>query len=197
MAWESVVAIFAVFGEPIVFVGIFLDNSSVYSIVILSLIVLFMFGYTFVKHRNMKKAEDAIDTLLDSCAGTKSKWPRKEVISADQLERLKKDLAGQKVYLAQATVNRMVEDRLASKMAAQFEISFREANPDLPKDPGAYEWAKAYVRTFRKKDDYLPLLRATMRKHGIKLKMFRLREIVQNEIDAGKAVRKTMKRLDR
>lgn|GEM_PF-2479857 len=169
----------------------FLENS----VLMLSAIFLFMLGCSYFKWKNRKKAEEEVKALVDSYLKPDAVWPTKIVIPEEKLRELRARLTAKKIVLPQATINNMVEERLIGEMEALFESSFYAHNPDLPKDPGFYQWIDAYIATFNKKMDYVPLLQRLMKRRGIKYPVNKLEEKIEEALKKKEKEKRLLKPL--
>ncbi|HWQ79927.1 MAG TPA: hypothetical protein VN381_13960 [Anaerovoracaceae bacterium] len=170
---------------------LFLENS----VIMLTAIFLFMLGYSYFKWKNKHKAEEEIRAVVASYIKPDSVWPTKIAIPEERLNELKISLANKKVVLPPATINKMVEEMLVSEMEALFESSFYAHNPDLPKDPGIHQWIDAYIMTFNRNMDYVPLLQRLMKRRGIKHPVGKLEEKIEEEIKKKEKNKKQLKQL--
>jgi len=157
---------------------IFLDDS----LLMLTVILLFMLGYSYFKWKNKNMAEEEIKAVVVSYIKPNTDWPSKITIPAERLEEIKISLAKRKIILPQATINKMVEDTLVREMGQRFESSFYAHNPDMSKDPGVHQWVEAYVMTFKRKKDYVAMLQRLMKKRGIRYPLKKLEEMIEEEI---------------
>jgi hypothetical protein len=149
------------------------------SVVLLTAIFLFMLLYSYFKWKNKRGAEEEVKAVVASYIRPDALWPEKMVIPEERLRAVKTSLANKKVILPQATINNMAEEMLIKKMEALFESSFYAHNPDLPKDPGVYQWIDAYLATFHEEMDYVPLLQRLMKRRGIKYPVGKLEEKIE------------------
>ncbi|HVI41188.1 MAG TPA: hypothetical protein VM577_11040, partial [Anaerovoracaceae bacterium] len=118
-------------------------------------------------------------------------------IPEERLREIKNSLANRKVVLPQATINKMVEDMLAREMELRFESSFYACNPGLSRDPNIYQWVQAYINTFNKKMEYVPMLQRLMKKRGIRYPVKILVEKIEEEIKKQEGNKRQIKQLKR
>jgi len=160
---------------------------------VLVAVIGFMFGYSYWKWKNKFKATAEVNIFVSSYIKPEMIWPSKIVISEKSLQELNMRLTEGKITLPQATINKIVEDTLVKQISLRFEASFYEHNKDLPKEPSLNQWIEAYVRTFNRNMDYVPMLRRLMKKREVRIPLKALTEKITEEMNKQRDIKKMNK----
>lgn len=163
------------------------------SLPLLIAVIIFMLGYSYWKWKNKNMATAEINDFVASYIKPEKVWPSKVVIPKERLDEINLKLSEKKVVLPQATLNKMVEDTLVKKIELRFETSFYEHNEDLPQNPSRSQWIQAYIRTFNKNMDYVPILQRLMKKKGARIPIKALTEKINEEMSKQRAIKKKNK----